>query len=471
MKLSKFENEVKLSNTDLKEYDYYFNKLNNKSISVENLEIIKNNNIEMNKLNKEYNDIINNIEYGTLEIEGKKVNLTNKNINKYLCCKDRAIRKQVYSTFKDANVNNYKKIGNIFIKLTQLKKSNSELKQFKSNLENTIYNDEISIELFYNIINTTTKHKYLIDEYYKIKAEINGIEDFQIYDISAPIADYKFNLDIVAVKNIIDDVFEVLGNNYLNRAKSILQNNVNFEKDDKKHQSIVFSWHEYSFLNYRNNYIDGKNLLHELGHSVNYSLAKENQLFLYEDTTIFIGEIAALVNEILYQKYLIKNANTEEEKMFFLSKNIENYINLVFKQILITELEIYIYNSNASLEEINDKYLSLMKDYYCLELNKSDALDWINVGHLFRWSFYKYKYATGIIIANTIVNSLENGIMDQTDYIAFLKQGSSKNANDLLKSLNVDLTDENIINNAFNEIKNNIDELKQISNKLANKKR
>lgn len=121
--------------------------------------------------------------------------------------------------------------------------------------------------------------------------------------------------------------------------KILFDGHIDAELNENKHQSITFSWNTYSFLNFRGSYIDLKNMIHEIGHIVNYYFSKNEQPFIYEDSTIFVGEIASIVNEILLNRYLAKNASTKAEKIFYLSKEIENYFSSVFKQTMYTEFE------------------------------------------------------------------------------------------------------------------------------------
>ena len=226
--------------------------------------------------------------------------------------------------------------------------------------------------------------------------------------------------------------------------------------DENKHGSITFSWHTYSFLNYKDRYIDLKNLIHELGHIVNYYMSKQNQPFIYEDSTIFVGETASITNEILLNRYLYENSKTKEEQLFYLIKQIENYFTSVYKQTMYTEFESKIYelinNNSLTIDTINKEYLKLIKKYYGNNIDYSDTseVEWIRLGHLFRWSYYPYKYATGLIISSILVNELlDNKTLTKEEYLDFLSSGSNAYSLQLLKNLKIDLTDNSIIENGF----------------------
>jgi oligoendopeptidase F len=222
-------------------------------------------------------------------------------------------------------------------------------------------------------------------------------------------------------------------------------------------------------MNFRGAYVDLKNMIHELGHIVNYYLSKKNLPFIYEDSTIFVGETASIVNEILLNRYLYENAKTEEERIFYLSKEIENYFTSVFKQTMYTEFENDLYNlklsKELSSEVLSERYGQLIRKYYGKNIvyDEQSNIEWTRLGHLFRWSYYPYKYATGLIIASVVVNSLLNeNTLSKKQYIKFLSSGSSMYSLELLKMLNIDLTNPSIIENGFKVMENDVEKLNKV---------
>lgn len=249
----------------------------------------------------------------------------------------------------------------------------------------------------------------------------------------------------------------------------LLDGYIDAKPSKNKHQSITFSWNTYSFMNFRGTYVDLKNMIHDLGHIVNYYLSKNNLPFLYEDSTIFVGETASLVNEILLNRYLYEFAKSDEERIFYLSKEIENYFTSVFKQTMYTEFENDLYNtktsSNLTPKLLSEKYDKLIKKYYGKNIiyDEISDIEWTRLGHLYRWSYYPYKYATGQIIASVVVNSLlDDKSLSKEQYLKFLSSGSSLYSLDLLKMLNIDLTNSNIINNGFKIMENDLEKLVKI---------
>lgn len=222
-------------------------------------------------------------------------------------------------------------------------------------------------------------------------------------------------------------------------------------------------------MNFRGTYVDLKNMIHEIGHIVNYYLSKERQPFIYEDSSVFTGELAAIVNEILLNKYLYEKVTSREEKIFYLSKEIENYCSSIFKQTMYTEFEKKLYSivseSTLTSKLLSAKYNNIIKKYYGSNViyDNLSGIEWMRLGHLYRWSYYPYKYATGLIMASIVVNSLVNEkTLNSDQYMDFLAAGSSQYPLDLLKMLNIDLSDLNTINDGFKVLEDDIEKLDKI---------
>ena len=198
----------------------------------------------------------------------------------------------------------------------------------------------INIEIINKLIQSVNHNLSLIQQYLKIKSDFLEIEEPHLYDFGVPLDDnLKIKYSLEEAKEIVLNALEPLGGEYIEAVKILFDGHIDAELNENKHQSITFSWNTYSFLNFRGSYIDLKNMIHEIGHIVNYYFSKNKQPFIYEDSTIFVGEIASIVNEILLNRYLAKNASTKAEKIFYLSKEIENYFSSVFKQTMYTEFE------------------------------------------------------------------------------------------------------------------------------------
>ena len=431
---------------------------------------IKENSDSINEQLSIYNNLLRDIKYESINVDGEEVKITSSNFAKYISSRDRDTRKQTYFVVNNAFQKEKDNFANILNRIYGFRIENSLLEKYNSVLEKILFEENINPEIINKLIESVNNNLGLIQEYLKIKSDLLEIEEPHLYDFGVPLnSNLKIKYSLEEGKEIILKALEPLGQEYIEIVKTLFDGHIDAELNENKHQSITFSWHTYSFMNFRGAYIDLKNMIHEIGHIVNYYLSKKEQPFIYEDSTIFVGETASIVNEILLNRYLYKNANTEEEKIFYLSKEIENYFSSVFKQTMYTEFENDLYkirtNSELTSEILCDRYFNILKKYYGNNINYDQIanVEWTRLGHLYRWSYYSYKYATGLLMASVVVDSLvDKKSLSKEEYIKFLSAGSSQYSLDLLKILNIDLVNTNIIESGFNVMAKDIKELQKV---------
>ena len=431
---------------------------------------IKENNDIINEQLSIYNNLLRDIEYGIINVDGEEVKITSSNFAKYISSRDRKTRRQTYFVVNTAFQKEKTSFANILNRIYSCRIENSILEKYNSVLEKILFEENINPEIISKLIESVNNNLGLIQKYLKIKSDLLGIEEPHLYDFGVPLdSNLKIKYSLEEAKEIILKALEPLGPEYIEVVKILFDGHIDAELNENKHPSITFSWHTYSFMNFRGSYIDLKNMIHEIGHIVNYYLSKKEQPFIYEDSTIFVGEIASIVNEILLNRYLYKNADTEKEKIFYLSKEIENYVSSVFKQTMYTEFENDLYHvkttSELTPEVLSEKYSSIIRKYYGTNITYDEIsnIEWTRLGHLYRWSYYPYKYATGLLMASVVVDSLvDNKSLLKEDYIKFLSAGSSQYSLDLLKILNIDLINTDIIEAGFNVMSKDIEELHKV---------
>lgn len=471
-------NEFISKNEKLKIYKHSLNNLFRLQEHIQNDNInqkIKENNNNINNELNIYNDILKNIKYDSIKINDKEVELNATSIGKYLSSRDRNTRKEMYFALNNAYIKDKEEFAKILDTIYENRINNAFLEKYNSVLEKTLYEENIDIEIIDKLIKSVNNNLSLIQSYLKIKSNILEIEEPHLYDFNVPLDNnLQIKYTINDAKKIIINALKPLGSEYIKIIKKLFKGHIDAELNENKHQSITFSWNTYSFMNFRGSYVDIKNMIHEIGHIVNYYLSMNNEPFIYADSTIFVGETASIVNEILLNRYLYNNAKSVNEKIFYLSKEIENYFTSVFKQTMYTEFENNLYeykkNNNLTSNILSEIYNNIIKKYYGDNVIYDDIsnIEWTRLGHLYRWSYYPYKYATGLLIASVVVDSLvDKNKLSKKKYIEFLSSGSNNYSLDLLKMINIDLINTDVIKEGFNILENDINKL---NNLIQNKR-
>ena len=81
---------------------------------------------------------------------------------------------------------------------------------------------------------------------------------------------------------------------------------------------FVYDEHPYILLNHLDDYNSVSTYAHEWGHALHQVLANENQPQHLAGFSIFTTEAAAIANELLTQTYMLSNATTDQERLYYL---------------------------------------------------------------------------------------------------------------------------------------------------------
>ena len=209
-------------------------------------------------------------------------------------------------------------------------------------------------------------------------------------------------------------------------------------------------------------------LIHELGHSMHSYLSHTNQPYIDSSYKIFVAEVASTVNEILLIKYLLKNAKSKEEKIYYLNYYLEQYRTTVYRQTLFAEFE-KICHENVeagnpmTAEDFNKVYFDLNKKYYgqvCI-VDELSSVEWARIPHFYS-NFYVYKYATGFSAASVLSDKIlnEEGAVER--YIDFLKSGGSDYPLELLRKAGVDMKKKEAVDGALKIFDRTVSELEEL---------
>ena len=406
--------------------------------------------------------------------DGTKKELTHYNWSLFLEEKDQDDRRrafQNYYAFYKEHKNTYAALlkGN-YQELEFLR----DIRNYDSALSMALDKGSISPKVYENLI--ANVHKYMDSNvvYQKIKAKVLNNKEYHLYDTYVPIS--KMPSKVFSKEEgiaIVKEALKPLGEDYLAHFNKILQSQaVDFYPNLYKHSGAYhygcYDSLNYVLLNYTGNYDSVSTLAHELGHAVHSIYSKENNPYIYADYDIFLAEIASTVNETLLSFYFLNQAETREEKIFYLCEFLDKVKATIYRQTMFAEFESIMSKKCQAKEALTEEvfsntYYELNEKYFkdSVIIDPEIRYEWMRIPHFYT-PFYVYKYATGLICAICIVKD----IMDQKDgfvdkYLTFLKSGSNQDVLDILKIVNIDLTTNEPYEKAFTFINECLEKLKK----------
>jgi oligoendopeptidase F len=163
-----------------------------------------------------------------------------------------------------------------------------------------------------------------------------------------------------------------------------------------------------------------------------------------------VAEMASTINEVLLMRYMYANATTDDERLFYLDKELEMYRGTFFRQAMFAEFEHRIHQMEengepATGEAYTALYLELLRDYHghdegVMTIDETYASEWSYIPH-FYYNFYVFQYATSVTASTAFVERLTSGDAGARDaVIEMLKKGGSDYPHDMFVAAGVDLT-------------------------------
>lgn len=403
--------------------------------------------------------------------EGREVELTSSNYSTYLNSKNREVRKNAFLNYHKVYGNFKNTLTSTLASTCEALSVSSKLKKYNSSMEASLFGDFIPVKLYDNLIKVVHNNLPSLYKYFEVKKKILGLDEFHLYDgyvSTVKNIDKKYTFD--EGEKLVKNALSPLGDEYireLNKAFSegYIDKYPNLNKRSGAYSSGSYDTKPFVLLNYTNEYDDVSTLAHELGHSMHTYFSNHYNSYENSSYPIFLAEIASTVNELLLSYYMEDNAKTKDEKLFILNERLDFFKATIFRQTMFAEFEKYIH-------ELTDKGEVLTSDGICnyyYELNKlyfgpnvivDDEVRYeiLRIPHLYS-PFYLYKYATGLSIASYIVKNIINNTPNfKEKYLEFLKSGGRDYPLEVLKIIDIDLTDTKVFDDAMEMFKETLDE-------------
>lgn len=413
---------------------------------------------QMSRASQEAFGMLDNadLKLGSVEDEnGKGITITHGNFQSLLQSYDRRLRKDTFDVFYTA----YKDHRYTYASLlgSSIKKDifYSRARNYPSVREQALFQENIPLEVYDNLIETVHQNLEPLYQYFAIRKKILQLDELHVYDCSVPLVkDIRWNVGYAEAVETISAALQPLGDHYI----SALQTGLNEERWVDRYENIgkrsgayssgCYDSPPYILLNYRDDNINSVyTLAHEAGHSMHSFKSRASQKYLYADYTIFVAEVASTFNEALLTRHLLKERTDKEMQIYLICREIDNFRGTLYRQTMFAEFEREIYRAAEqgeplTVEFFTSTYLKLLRLYFGpgVVLDEALELECFRIPH-FYFSFYVYKYATGIAAAYSLADRVtEGGEAELNAYLNFLESGGSQYPIDLLKGAGVDMT-------------------------------
>jgi oligoendopeptidase F len=298
----------------------------------------------------------------------------------------------------------------------------------------------------------------VLHRYLKLRKQMLGIKDDLGYEDMYP-AMFKLSKPLTFTfetsKDITLEALKPYGDEYLGlMTKSFEGRWAHVYPGEHKASGAymngsAYDVHPYILLNHNDDFASLSTLAHEWGHVVHTMLASGAQPFEKSNYSTFIAETASIGNEMLLNDYMVSNAKTKNEKLYYLGEGLESIRTTFFRQTMFAEFQLAIHEEMEagrplSGERMTNMYCDLLRKYYgekegVTKINPTYCAEWEYIPH-FYYGFYVWQYATSMAGAAQLTDDiLKHGAPARDRFVNLLKAGGSDYPYNLYKQAGIDM--------------------------------
>ena len=348
----------------------------------------------------------------------------------------------------------------------------SEFRGYESPLDQALVNSRMQKSTLDAMLGVMTEFLPVFRQYLKRKAQLLGHKNgLPFYDLFAPVGNITTTYTIEEANAYILKNFKTFNSRLHNMAeRAFAEGWVDYlPKKGKVGGAFcanITSIKESRVLtNFDGAFGDIITLAHELGHAYHgEAIFKESPL--NSDYTMPVAETASTFCETIVNKAALKDAKTEEEKIYLLESSIQDYTQVIvdimsrfiFEKSVFEGRKTTVFDEN----ELKELMLNAQKQTYGdgLDPNYLHPYMWACKGHYYSGglSYYNFPYAFGLLFAKGLyAQYLKNNEAFVAIYDDLLAATGQMTVEDVAKLANIDVTKPDFWRASLEIIKDDID--------------
>ena len=426
-----------------------------------------------------YNDMrYGDMKFKNISHKGEEITLNHNTFEEYLEGEvDTDLRRRAFDDYHKVLSSYQYADGSVYNTLIQNEKIMADLRGYKSVFHYLLARQDVDFDIYENHIDIIMeKLAPIMRKYARIIKDHYGLEEMTYADLKLAIdQDYEPQVKFDEAKKYIVDGLSPLGDEYISYMEKAFDDrwidySQNIGKRTGAFCSSPYGSHPFIMTTYNNSMSQVMTLAHELGHAGQGIYSNDNQNVLASNMSMYFVEAPSTANEITMERYLLKNAKDDRERLWVLSTMIgKTYYHNFVTHFLEAAFQREVYRrvekgESLTAADFNEIFKDKLEEFWgdAVVLNEGAELTWMRQPHYYM-GLYSFTYQAGLTIGTAISEKIVHGTdEDRKDWIEVLKLGGSMGPIDLAKAAGVDMTSTKPIEDAIDfigEIVNEIDEL------------
>ena len=372
------------------------------------------------------------------------------------------IRRAAYVSLLSTYKKNIEKFFLIYQAVVKNWNNEANIRGYKSPISIRNFANNIPDEVTSKLIDVCVKNKSLFHRYFEFKAKELRVKKLKRFDIYAPIPkheerSYSYNQSVNIVLSVLGDfcnTFKVYAERIIN------ENHIDVYPRPNKTSgafcsSVTPNITPYVLLNFTGRKRDVMTMAHELGHGIHGIYSNKNRLGAYH-ANLPLSETASTFSEMLVFESLINNAKTVQERKALLFEKMADSYATILRQCYFVKFELIAHRSikeGITPEELSNSYFSLLKEQFgnVVDIDPLFRYEWAYIPHIVVNPFYCYAYNFGELLSLALFARYKKEGSNFVHKIEkILSYGGSKDPQEVLREVGVDITSRSFWQSSFN---------------------
>jgi oligoendopeptidase F len=314
--------------------------------------------------------------------------------------------------------------------------------------------NEATDESVMALIDAVRRRFSIPQRWYRLKAQLLGVERIADYDRSAPVRHEELTFSYPEARELVLDTYAEFSPEAGRVTRRFFEEHW-IDAPVRPHKRggafcayTVPSVHPYVMLNFTARRRDVLTMAHELGHGLHASLAQPQGVF-HQDTPLTLAETASVFGEQLVFGRMLAAAPDDAARLSLLAEQIEGAIATVFRQMAMNRFEHLVHTrrrseGELSVDRICESWLESQRELFgdSVEITDGYRMWWSYVPHFINTPGYVYAYAYGQLLALSAYGRYRREGPDFAPaYLELLAAGGSRSPEDLGRMVGIDLSD------------------------------
>jgi oligoendopeptidase F len=415
-----------------------------------------------------------------VEVNGERKNLSCGQAENLFSDPDRDVRKRVFASWEKAWGEKSEYFAAALNHLAGFRLNVYKSRKWEDVLKEPLMHNRMKKETLAAMWSAVEDNKEPFVAYFNRKAELLGLEKLSWYDLNAPLGRSGRKIPYEEAAETVIAQFGKFSGRMAAFARQALGNRW-IEAEDRPGKqpggfctSFPDSKQSRIFMTYSGTLPNVFTLAHELGHAFHAHVLAEERPFR-QMYGMNVAETASTFAEMIVADHALKNAKTEEEKLYLLddkiARSVTFFMNIHARFLFETRFYEERKQGPVGARRLNEIMEEAQKEAYCRALAEYHPLFWASKLHFYITDtpFYNFPYTFGYLFTMGIyARALEEGRDFEDRYIALLRDTAAMTVEDLAKKhLNVDLTKKEFWDSAARLCSRDVKEFLRLTEKRA----